>query len=108
MCLIGNMGLRKEYVVTEISASPDGSPFVFITLKGPEEVGGPQRPSGARVASFQSMDDVFKNLGSVLSKQMMGGFATVIKLSLDEYEKLDIKVGDRISIDLNKIQIGIP
>jgi len=108
MCLIGNMGLRKEYVITEISASPDGSPYVFITLKGPDEVRGPQRRSVATVASFQSMDDVFKNLGSVLSKQMMGGFATVIKLGLDEYEKLDIKVGDRVSIDLNKTPVGIP
>jgi hypothetical protein len=39
---------------------------------------------------------------------MMGGFATVIKLGLDEYEKLDIKVGDRVSIDLNKVPVGIP
>lgn len=102
------MGLQKEYVITEISASPDGSPYVFITLKGPEEIRGPQRRSVATVASFQSMDDVFKNLGSVLSRQMMGGFATVIKLGLDEYEKLDINVGDRVSIDLNKTPVGIP
>ena len=108
MYLIEIMGLRKEYVITEISASPDGSPYVFVTLKGPEEVRGPRRSSVATVASFQSMDDVFKNLGSVLSKQMMGGFATVVKLGLNEYEKLDIKVGDRISIDLNKTPVGIP
>lgn len=108
MYLIEIMGLRKEYVITEISASHDGSPYVFVTLKGPEEVRGPRRPSVATVASFQSMDDVFKNLGSVLSKQMMGGFATVVKLGLDEYENLDIKVGDRVSIDLNKVPVGIP
>ena len=108
MYLIEIMGLQKEYVITEISASPDGSPYVFVTLKGPEEVRGPRRSSVATVASFQSMDDVFKNLGSVLSKQMMGGFATVVKLGLNEYEKLDIKVGDRISIDLNKTPVGIP
>lgn len=108
MYLIEIMGLRKEYVITEISASHDGSPYVFVTLKGPEEVMGLRRPSVATVASFQSMDDVFKNLGSVLSKQMMGGFATVVKLGLDEYEKLDIKVGDRVSIDLNKAPVGIP
>lgn len=102
------MALRKEYVVTEISASPDGSPYVFVTLKGPNEVSGPQRPSLGGVASFQSMDDMFKNLGSVLSKQMLGGFATVIKLGLDEYETLDIKVGDRVSLELDKTSVGIP
>jgi hypothetical protein len=36
----------------------------------------------------------------------MGSFATVIKISLDEYEKLDFKVGDRVSVEINKIQIG--
>jgi hypothetical protein len=87
--------LKKEYVVTEISASPDGSPYVFISLKGP-------------VAAFSSMDDMFRNLGRVVSKQMMGGFATVIKLGLEEYEKLDVKVGDRVSLDINKIQVGYP
>jgi hypothetical protein len=43
-----------------------------------------------------------------MSKQMIGSFATVIKLSLNEYEKVDIKVGDRISIDIDKMQIGTP
>ena len=84
------MGLRKGYVVTEISASPDGSPFVLVTLRNPKEVRGPQRisPQLSRV-TFTSMNDMFKNLGNVLSKQMMGRFATVIKISLDEYEKLE-------------------
>ena len=102
------MSLKKEYVVTEISASPDGSPYVFVSLKGPEEVGGPRRAPFTSVADFGSMDDMFRNLGRVISKQMMGGFATVIKLGLDEYEKLDIKVGDRVSLEINKIQVGYP
>lgn len=100
--------MRKDYVITEISASPDGSPYVFITLKGPHEVGGPQEAPFTPVASFQSMDDMLRNFGQVISKQMMGSFATVIRLSLDEYEKLDVKVGDRVSLDINKTQVGIP
>lgn len=100
--------MRKEYVITEISAAPDGSPYVFITLRGPDEVGGPQAAPLTPVASFQSMDDMMRNFGQVMSKQMMSSFATVIKLSLDEYEKLNIKVGDRVSLDINKTQVGIP
>jgi len=104
-----NLGLKKEYVVTEIKASLDGSPYVFISLKSPNEVGSPKRPSpSSSVAAFGSMDDMFKNLGNVLSKQIMGGFATVIKLGLNEYEKLDIKVGDRLSIDIEIAPIGVP
>jgi len=34
------------------------------------------------------MGDMYRNIGHVISKQMMGGFATVIKLSLGEYKKL--------------------
>ena len=100
--------LKKEYVITKISASTDGSPYVFVSLKGPKEIGGPQRTPVPSVASFQSMDEMVKNLSRVFSKQMMGGFATVIKLGLNEYEKLDIKVGDRISLEINKIQVGYP
>ena len=100
--------MKKEYVVTEISASPDGSPNVFVTLKGRGEVSAPQGVSPPSLESFRSMDDMFQNLGSIISKQMMSGFAMVIKLSLDEYEKLDIKIGDGVSLDINKIQIGVP
>ncbi len=100
------MGLEKEYVVTEVSASPDGSPFVLVTLKDPSDVRGPQVSPQSPMVTFTSMNDMLKNLGNVLSKQMMGSFATVIKISLDEYEKLDFKVGDRVSVEINKIQIG--
>ena len=101
------MGLKKDYVVTAISTSPDGAPFVLVILRNPSDVWGPQKISPqSSMVSFTSMNDMFKNLGNVLSKQMMGGFATVIKISLDEYEKLDFKVGDRVSVEINKIQIS--
>ena len=100
--------MKKEYIITEISASTDGSPYVFVSLKGPKEVGSPQRTPIPPVTSFQSMDEMVKNLSHIFSRQMIGGFATVIKLGLDEYEKLDIKVGDKVSIDINKIQVGYP
>ena len=101
------MGLKKDYVVTTISASPNGSPFVLVTLKNPSDVRGPQQISPQpSMVTFTSMNDMVKNLGNTLSKQMMGGFQTVIKISLDEYEKLDFKVGDRVSLEINKIQIS--
>jgi hypothetical protein len=66
------------------------------------------QPSAFPSAQFRSMDDMFRNFGNVLSRQMISGFSTIIKLGLDEYEKLDIKVGDRISLDIEKVQVGIP
>lgn len=102
------MSLTKEYVITEISASPDGSPSIMVTLKDPSEVRGPQRKmNNSAMMTFTSMDDMIKNFGNVISKQMMGSFVTVIKISLDEYEKCDFKVGDRISVEISKIIGGL-
>jgi hypothetical protein len=90
----------------EIRAAPNGSPHVYVTLKDPSEVGSSYRPVG--IASFESMDDMLKNLGNVMSKQMFGGMTTIIQLGLDEYDKLNIKVGDRISLTIRKLGIGTP
>ncbi len=100
------MSLQKEYIVTEISAAPEGSPYVLLSLKRPDEQ--PQnQPSVIPSDQFRSMDDMFRIFGNILSRQMIGGFSTIIKLGLDEYEKLDIKVGDRITLDIEKVQVGI-
>ena len=97
------MSFIKEFVITEIGASPDGSPFVLVTLKDPSDVRGPQkRLNNPAMVTFTSMNDMMKNFGNVLSKQMMGGFATIIKISLDEYENSDFKVGDRVKIEIKK------
>lgn len=97
------MSLTKEYVITEISASPDGSPSVMITLRDPSDVRGPQKKiDNPSMVTFTSMNDMMKNFGNVISKQMMGNFATIIKITLDEYEKSDFKVGDRVSVQINK------
>ncbi len=97
------MSLTKEYVITEISASPDGSPSVMITLRDPSDVRGPQKKiDNPSMVTFTSMNDMMKNFGNVISKQMMGNFATIIKITLDVYEKYDFKVGDRVSVQINK------
>jgi hypothetical protein len=52
--------------------------------------------------TITSMYDMMKNFGNVISKQMTGSFVTIIKISLDEYEKSEFKVGDRISLQISK------
>jgi hypothetical protein len=97
------MSLIKEYVITEISASTDGSPSVTLTLKDPSDVRGPQKKrNNPTMVTFTSMNDMMKNFGNVISKQMTGSFTTIIKITLDEYEKCDFKVGDRITLEINK------
>ncbi len=98
------MILTKEYVVTNISAAPDGSQYVFVTLKDPKETGGPRTQS--MVPDSENMDEMLRNLGKIITLQMSGSFTTVIKMQLSEYEDLDIKVGDKISIAINKVQFA--
>lgn len=102
------MSLIKQFVITEISAASDGSPFILITLKDPSDVRGPQRKlNNPSVVTFTSINDMMKNFGNVFSKQMMGNFATIVKITLDEYEKSGFKVGDRISLKIDKAFTGM-
>ncbi|MEM3433380.1 MAG: hypothetical protein QXL52_05085 [Nitrososphaerales archaeon] len=101
--------MRKEYVITEISAAPDGGPYVLITLVEPKDLKGPAqpRPSHNIVMGFTSMEDLIKDLQralSGLSRQMIGGTLTVIKLDMREYEESGLKVGDKICLEITKIE----
>ncbi|MEJ2241407.1 MAG: hypothetical protein P8Y18_04615 [Candidatus Bathyarchaeota archaeon] len=102
------MVLKKEYIITEIKSAPDGSPFILITIKDPSEVRGPKKhTANPNMETFTSMNDLMKNFGNVITKQMMGNFATIIKITLDEYERSSFKVGDRISIKIDQTITGL-
>ena len=96
--------LKKEYVITEITAAPDGSPYVLVSLVDPRDLKDRQRsPYGSQVA-FSSPDELFRNLGRIFQSQMAAGMSTVIKLGLHEYEELNIKVGDKIFLNIVKAE----
>lgn len=101
--------VKKEYIITEISAAPDGGPYVLITLVEPRDLkGSPQtRPNPNVIMGFTSMEDLIKDLQralSGLSRQMMGGTVTVIKLDMREYEESGLKVGDKIYLEITKTE----
>jgi len=101
--------VKKEYVVTEISAAPDGGPYVLISLVDPRDLKGASqpRPSPHVVMGFTSMEDLMKDLQRALtgmSRQMMGGAVTVIRLDMREYEESGLKVGDKVYIEITKIE----
>ena len=99
------MKMKKEYVITEITASQDGSPHVLISLVDPRDLKDRQRtPLGPQTA-FSSPDELFKNIGRMLQSPMVAGMSTIIKLGLHEYEELNIKVGDKIYLDIIKADV---
>jgi len=56
---------------------------------------------------FTSMEDLMKNLQrtfSGLSNQMMNGGLTVVKFDIREYEESGLKVGDKVYLEISKVQ----
>jgi hypothetical protein len=105
--------MKKEYIIVRIDASPDGSPYVIVSLstsKDFREQSTPASPFGAGVMGFTNMDDMVKNLNKMLSGGAMGqsGSVTSIKLDMHEYKELNLAVGDKVYLEMTKAEsIGV-
>jgi hypothetical protein len=102
--------MKKEYIIVRIDASPDGSPYVIVSLstsKDFREQSTPPSPFGAGgVMGFTNMDDMMKNLNKMLSGGGMGqsGSTTSIKLDMHEYKELNLSVGDKVYLEMTKAE----
>jgi hypothetical protein len=106
--------MKKDFVISRIEASQDGVPYVYIALNDPNDYKPgsekPQNPFGPNMMAFTSPEDMMKNLPkamSNISRAMGGGGGTptdspTFKISMREYEDMAIKVGDKITIEINK------
>jgi hypothetical protein len=105
--------MKKDYIISKIEASQDGSPYVYVTFSDPNDykpgAEKPQNPFGANMMAFTSPEDLMKNLPkamSNISKAMGGGGALTdsptLKISMREYEDMAIKVGDKITVEIKK------
>ncbi len=100
--------MKKEYIVVRIDASPDGAPYVIVSLstaKDFKEQSTPMSPFGAGgVMGFTNMDDMIKSLNKMLSGGGMGqpGNVTSIKLDMHEYKQLNLAVGDKVYLEITK------
>lgn len=102
--------MKKEYIIVRIDASPDGSPYVIVSLstsKDFREQSTPPSPFGAGgVMGFTNMDDMVKNLNKMLSGGGMGqaGSTTSIKLDMHEYKELNLAVGDKVYLEMTRAE----
>jgi len=97
--------LKKNYVVTEISAAPDGGPYVLIALVEPRDLKSTSQPffSPNVMMSFTSIEDLMKNLQRTftgLSRQTV----TIVKFDMREYEESGLKVGDKVYLEITKME----
>jgi hypothetical protein len=113
--------MKEEYIVSKIEASQDGGPYVYVSFTSPGITrspptsgsvgkGFPQSPFGIGIGAFTSPEDLMKNLPKAMSNMFSGGGAgglssgdsPTIKLSMREYEDMQLRVGDRVIIEIKK------
>src|SRR5690242_18559289 len=103
--------MKREFIVDRIEASQDGSPYVYVTFSDPKDY-KPDRPMsafGQNTMAFSSIEDMMKNMPKVMASMpgIFGGGVTdtpVMKISMKEYQDMGIKVGDKVSIEVQKIE----
>jgi len=101
----------KEFIVSRIEASHDGTPYVHVSFM--DQTSGerqqPLSPFGVKAMTFSSPEDLMKNLPKAMSNVLGSGMGVVdaptFKLSMREYEDLGLKVGDKVAIELKKSEI---
>ncbi len=112
--------MKKEYIASRIEATTDGSPYVFISFSDPHDYkpGSEKKfnPFGPNVMTFTSPDDLMKNLPKAMgdiSKMFSGGLGGAMqsdgptfKISMRDYEDMGVKVGDKVSIEIKKVDHG--
>ncbi len=110
--------MKKEFIVSKIDSSQDGSPYVYVVLtdtKGNNftptrrQQGFPEYPFGVASIAITSLDDL-KNLPKKISDVIEGAFradrnsisseSTTFKMNATEYEELGIKIGDKITLEI--------
>ena len=109
--------MKKDFIVARIEAAQDGGPYVYVGFTDPSDYKGdkqPANPFGANVMAFTSPEDLMKNLPKAMgniSRMMGGGGAPsdspTFKISMKEYEDIGIKVGDKVTIEIKKVDNSI-
>jgi len=108
------LDMKKEFVVKSIDASPDGAPYVVVSLSSlkdlKESTQNPQTPFGSpKVMGFTNMNDMMKDLNKMISGGGMGGGMgmqgiTQLKLEMHEYKDMNLSVGDKVFLELSKAE----
>jgi|SRR6266849_6543356 hypothetical protein len=104
--------MKKDYIVSRIEASQDGSPYVYVAISDPNDYKAGseklQNPFGPNMMAFTSPEELMKNLPKMMSNisRITGGGAVtdspMFKVSMREYEDMAIKVGDKVTIEIKK------
>ncbi len=101
--------MKKEYVVKSIDSSPDGAPYVVISLSSikdlKEGTSSTQPAFGTpKVMGITNMNDMMKDLNKMMGGMGAQGSVTQLKLEMHEYKDLGLSVGDKVFLELTKAE----
>src|SRR3954463_15908297 len=109
--------MKKEFIISKIEASQDGSPYFYVMLTDTRgnftptrrQQGFPENPFGVATIPITSLDDL-KNLPKKISDAINAAFegdsnstssdSTVFKMNEREYQELGIKIGDKVALEI--------
>jgi len=106
--------MRKEYIVAKIQSSQEGSHYVYVTFTDDKEYRPEEKKMqgqfGPGLGAFNSIEDLMKNMPKIMANMpgLAGGGggaqteSPTVKLSMREYEDMNIKVGDKVYFDIYK------
>src|SRR5918992_6144532 len=110
--------MKKEFVVSKIENSQDGSAYVYVVLTDTRgsftstrrQQGFPENPFGVAAIPITSLDDL-KNLPKKISDAIESAFggggnnisseSTTFKMNTREFQELGIKIGDKVTLDIH-------
>ena len=106
--------MRKEYIVAKIESPQEGSHYVYVTFCDEKEYRSQETKTqsqfGPGLGTFNSIEDLMKNMPKIMANMPgLGGGggggqtgSPTVKLSMREYEDMNIKVGDKVYLDIYK------
>jgi hypothetical protein len=101
--------MKKDFIVSKIEAFQDGSQYVLIGFTDPNEPkssGGAESPfdKSDEAIPFTSPEDLMKNLPKVFGAGGgIHGKSPTFKITMKEYEDMAIKIGNKVTIEINKV-----
>ena len=90
--------MRKEFVIKRIDASPDGAPYVIVSLTSSKDLKEGNKPQSqfdpSKMMDPAKMQDMVKNLNKMLSGMggMMPGGGTSLKIDMHEYKEMNLSL----------------
>jgi hypothetical protein len=101
--------MKKDFIVSKIEAPQDGSQYVLVAFTDPNAPKSTGGGGSGEAVPFTSPEDLMKNLPKAMSNMFgasggMLGDSPTFRITIKEYEDMAIKVGDRVGIEIKKVE----